>query len=519
MRRSSLLAEIRALMRRYVVELIELVELVDDVGLSPDEFLIDAESRLQTNIDRVVHGILERPGVQRNLARSLLKKYPQASLPFAVRMQLSPWGGVLQWGLIAVLFFVAIGLTYFVQNLLMAPAPTRDSALAFEGNLLRIGDDYYVELEVTQAFLDHDDVFVLLPPRRNGVRKYDVCHLAVRVQRDGPLPDVGTVHRFLGIDFELDTQVCPIPLADFVSEAWSVRIDAAEYPATHLLRASQIMAQIKDLDADDPLREKLYLQAAESFAIARRLYERNEAFFRQAPVEVQSRRRDLMYRENLQRIEANSVSRTPKHEMILLSGGRIERWDEDPSERETVSLEDFWLDRHEVSNFQFAQLKAQLTDPTADPRSPVRKVTASQGSAYCRARGLRLPSDIEFERAAGWDPQSRKPRPYPWGYEPPTNSVVGLRPVQHDDNPSSPEGVRNLAGNVSEWTLRRRVAQRSSEVVHVIKGGSYRRHSAEERVGAREWFGVSGSEEDVGFRCASTQRPGSPDILLHEPLR
>lgn len=85
---------------------------------------------------------------------------------------------------------------------------------------------------------------------------------------------------------------------------------------------------------------------------------------------------------------------------------------------------------------------------------PVSNVTWYGAMAYCQAIGRRLPTEAEWERAARGDDG----RVFPWGNTwDPANAatrratVTDKSAVNAFANISSPYGVLNLAGNVSEW--------------------------------------------------------------------
>ena len=86
---------------------------------------------------------------------------------------------------------------------------------------------------------------------------------------------------------------------------------------------------------------------------------------------------------------------------------------------------------------------------------PVTEVTWAGAAAYCRWRGARLPSEVEWEAAA----RGREARSFPWGEEPPTPelAVIGLPsgttvPVGSRPKGATPEGLQDLAGSLLEWT-------------------------------------------------------------------
>lgn len=134
----------------------------------------------------------------------------------------------------------------------------------------------------------------------------------------------------------------------------------------------------------------------------------------------------------------------------------------------------FCLDRTEVTTEMFTACVAagQCTAPIrggsctyerADAsRRPINCVGYRQAETFCKTAGKRLPTEDEWGRAAG-----AGIRTYPWGDDPPGKSVCwdGAENAlgkgnRHDscdvgtfDADVTPEGVRDLGGNLTEWTV------------------------------------------------------------------
>jgi iron(II)-dependent oxidoreductase len=98
-----------------------------------------------------------------------------------------------------------------------------------------------------------------------------------------------------------------------------------------------------------------------------------------------------------------------------------------------------------------------VLEPLVD-EEPVVHVCFHEAQAYARWAGRRLPTEVEWEKAARHDPATGRSRRWPWGDEDPTAEHANLgqrhlRPAPVGAYPAgaSALGVHQLAGDVWEW--------------------------------------------------------------------
>jgi len=141
---------------------------------------------------------------------------------------------------------------------------------------------------------------------------------------------------------------------------------------------------------------------------------------------------------------------------------------------------------------------------------PVNCVDWAAATAYCAGIGLRLPSEEEWEWAARGGDQGTT---YPWGNSEPgaqvcwngegNDLVKGNRqstcPVGSYPAGDSPLGLKDLAGNVSEWTSNDVVGPPS----RLLRGGGwYEDGRGWLRAADRRGTLPASRSNTLGFRCA-----------------
>ncbi|MGA5496711.1 ergothioneine biosynthesis protein EgtB [Streptomyces cinereoruber] len=107
---------------------------------------------------------------------------------------------------------------------------------------------------------------------------------------------------------------------------------------------------------------------------------------------------------------------------------------------------------------QWLRRRFGVTEPVPEDE-PVLHVSWYEADAYARWAGRRLPTEAEWEKAARYDPATGRSRRHPWGdADPgPEHANLGQRhlgPAAAGSYPegASPLGVRQLIGDVWEWT-------------------------------------------------------------------
>ncbi|MBI5828032.1 MAG: SUMF1/EgtB/PvdO family nonheme iron enzyme, partial [Chloroflexi bacterium] len=125
-----------------------------------------------------------------------------------------------------------------------------------------------------------------------------------------------------------------------------------------------------------------------------------------------------------------------------------------------VLLDDFYIDTNEVTNAQYrACVEAGGCSKPASRRNvddafaafPVTGVTWPQANVYCKSRGDRLPTEAEWEYAAGGAEHLR----WPWGNKFDASlsaaSAADVQPVGSYPGGAGPFGLLDMAGNAAEW--------------------------------------------------------------------
>lgn len=144
------------------------------------------------------------------------------------------------------------------------------------------------------------------------------------------------------------------------------------------------------------------------------------------------------------------------------------------------SLPAFYIDRTEVSNAQVREVLPDHQFPAGQENRPATGLTWDQATTVLAAQGKRLPTSLEWEKAA----RGTDGRIYPWGNDPsfegrahvgtprenPACAWGQLVDVDSMPEGQSPFGLHHTLGNAWEWVADPPTVSRP---FHLIKGGAY----------------------------------------------
>jgi len=192
--------------------------------------------------------------------------------------------------------------------------------------------------------------------------------------------------------------------------------------------------------------------------------------------------------------------------------------DPDESPKHQESTKPFYIDKFEVSNAEFKAVFPEFQFG-AGLENHAAIVDWNQAVAYAAKVGKRLPTELEWEKAA----RGTDGRTFPWGESHDLSFVAWDEKVPRGGaiaRPESPYGCVDMAGGAWEWTAdwykpyigNETPADEYGETYKVIRGGASFNDIAMCRTTQRYYLPADTTAKlHVGFRCVKDyETPSAP---------
>lgn len=223
-----------------------------------------------------------------------------------------------------------------------------------------------------------------------------------------------------------------------------------------------------------------------------------------------------------------NIDRTPvtngSYREFMNDGGytRRELWSGDGydwARGSGISAPKYW----EMRGTEWFQQTMDIVRPV-DPSRPVCHVSFHEAAAFARWAGKRLPTETEWETAAGWNQNRKAAQRYPWGESTVTTMNANIDQLSFDTAPvgtfrdyASPMGCTGMIGDIWEWTSSDFAGYPGFSAFpypeyskiffgpdyKVLRGGSWATRPGAIRNTFRNWDYPIRRQIFSGFRCAS----------------
>jgi len=241
-------------------------------------------------------------------------------------------------------------------------------------------------------------------------------------------------------------------------------------------------------------------------------------------------------------LDKDAIAPKTSVDMVRIQGGNFrmgcnEFGPEHGAPEHEVSLDDFLIDKYEVTNKKYEEVfpdhKLRRSRFSHCDKCPVTKVHWYNAADYCYLKGKALPTEAQWEKATG----AKNGCEFPWGTEfnDPDKLARGGLKLKDSASPvgsfePNKYGVYDIAGNVWEWVadwyqfyytngeILKNPRGPQNGRMKIRRGGSWSDTVISMRSGYRDWsYPFSRSFNDIGFRCVlnlkkSSQVPGSLEV-------
>ena len=267
--------------------------------------------------------------------------------------------------------------------------------------------------------------------------------------------------------------------------------------------------------------------------------------------------------------ETGAIRNLDGMEMVFVPAGEFTMgadsgWNDDYSPAHSVYLDDYWIDKYEVSNDQYRKCieagvcsnhigfdnSKYFFENEKYGNYPLTVIFWEDAKKYCEWVGASLPSEAQWEKAA----RGTDEREYPWGenhdFQFPADAKANFdfddcwrtpdeiedkdgycftAPVDSYPQGASPYGAFNMVGNAQEWvndfysedyySVSPKTNPTGPETGsnHVLRGGSFLSpYWSGDQILRRTYASGSSGIED-GFRCTISKE--NPNFIPHPDMK